>query len=366
MPHRRSGKTPNDQKSWLLFGLFLLSLVFFVLAKIIPSYEAKILKEEMISASQIMSDATEILRECQEAKGIVLDPVADVNLTGIVGVKSSPITTTLGNLAAKRTSANPNLAGLIVYLLRTAGVHSGDTIAVGASGSFPGLLVAVLSAAKTMDLDPLVIASLGASQWGANRPEFHMLQMQACLMENGILGFQPIAVSVGGDQDTGRDMQEEGRILLMKDIQASGLPVLSEADFEANVEARMTLYFQKASGNPIKAFVNIGGSWSNLGIDSAILHLKPGLEKITRFPPEERRGALYAMAALDIPVIHLLFVKGLVQRYGLAWDPIPLPPPGNGNLYRRIQEKQKSFLYISILYLVFFGVFLGFGLKKST
>ena len=259
-----------------------------------------------------------------------------------------------------------NLAGLVVFLLRRAGVHSGDAIAVGASGSFPGLLLAVFSAAKTMDLDPLVIASLGASQWGANRPKFHMMQMQSCLEENGILGFQPIAVSIGGDQDTGRDMQEEGRIRLMKDIQASGLAVLSEGDLEANVEARMTLYFQKASGNPIKAFVNIGGSWSNLGIDSAILHLKPGLEKITHFPPEERRGVLYAMAALDIPVIHLLFVKGLVQRYGLAWDPLSLPPPGDGDLYQRIQEKQKSFLYISILYLVFFGLFLGFGLKKPT
>ena len=361
-----SNKTLGGRRSRLLFGLFLLSLLFFFLAKIIPASETKILKKEMISASRIMAEATEILKECQETRGFALDPVADVNLTGIIGVKSTPITTTLGNLAAKRTSANPNLAGLVVYLLRRAGVHSGDTIAVGASGSFPGLLLAVLSAAQVMDLDPLVIASLGASQWGANRPYFHLLHMKVCLKENGILGFQPIAVSIGGDQDTGRDMPEEGRILLMKDIQASGFPVLSESHLKANVETRMELYFQKSSGNPIKAFVNIGGSWSNLGIDSSILHLRPGLGKITRFPSEEKQGVLYAMAALDIPVIHLLYVKGLVQRYGLAWDPVPLPRPGDGDLYQTLQEKQKSFLYISIIYLVSFGVFLGFGLKMIT
>jgi hypothetical protein len=128
----------------------------------------------------------------------------------------------------------------------------------------------------------------------------------------------------------------------------------------------MRQYFQAASEVPIEAFVNIGGSWSNLGVDSAILHLEPGLGKIKRFPLEERRGVLYAMAALDIPVIHLLFVHGLVQKYGLAWDPIPLPRPGEGDLYRKIEERQKSFLYISVLYLFLFGVFLGFGMKRST
>jgi poly-gamma-glutamate system protein len=356
------------RKNLLLFGLFVLSLVFFLLAKIIPSGEAKVLREEMIAASQIMAEAMEVLRECRETRDLAIDPVTDVNLTGIIGVRTSPITTTLGNLAAKRTSANPNFAGLVVSLLRRAGVDSRDSIAVGASGSFPGLVLAVLSAAKAMDLDPLVLASLGASQWGANHPDFHLLHMQMCLQQNRIFSFQPIAFSIGGDQDTGRDMPEEGCTLLRKDIQESGFSILSGGDLKANVESRMRLYFQGASGGKIKAFVNIGGSWSNLGIDSAVLHLKPGLGKIGRLPPEERRGVLYAMTALDIPVIHLLFINGLVQRYGLVWDPVPLPQPGEGNLYRMIEENQKSFLYISVVYLMLFsfGVLLGFGMKKST
>jgi poly-gamma-glutamate system protein len=356
----------RSQKNRLLFRLFILSLVFFLLAKIIPFREAKVLREEMITASRIMAKAMEVLRECREARGFAINPAVDVNLTGIIGVKSSPITTTLGNLAAKRTSANPNLAGLVVFLLRRAGVVSGDTIAVGASGSFPGLILAVFSAAKAMDLKPLVFVSLGASQWGANHPDFHLLHMQMCLQQNGIFSFKPIAVSIGGDQDIGRDMPEEGRTLLRKNIQESGFPILSEGDLKANVESRMRLYFQKAAGDKIKAFVNIGGSWSNLGIDSAILHLKPGLGKIGRLPSEERRGVLYAMAALDIPVIHLLFVNGLVQRHGLVWDPVPLPRPGEGDLYRKIEENQESFLYISVVYLVLLVVLLGFGVKKST
>jgi hypothetical protein len=72
------------------------------------------------------------------------------------------------------------------------------------------------------------------------------------------------------------------------------------------------------------------------------------------------------MAALDIPVIHLLFVNGLVQKYGLSWDPVPLPRPGEGELYRQVAEEQDSFLYISVLYLILFGTILGLGIKKST
>lgn len=356
----------HGQKNLLLFGLFMLSLVFFLMAKIIPSYETKSMREEMIAASQIMAEAMEILKDCREAKNLGLDSSFDVNRTGIIGLRSSPFTTTLGSLEAKRTSANPNFAGLLVSLLRRAGVDSKDTIAVGASGSFPGLILAVLSAAKAMDLEPLFLVSIGASQWGANHPDFNWLHMQACLQQKGIFSFRPLAISMGGDRDSGRDMQEEGRTLLARDMAEAGFPIISEGDLKKNVEFKMQLYFQKASDREIKAFVNIGGSWSNLGIDSEILHLKPGLGKITRFPPEEKRGVLYAMAALDIPVIHLLYVKGLVRRYGLSWDPVPLPRPGEGDMYQRMDENQKSFLLISVVYLVLIGAFLAVGTRTSN
>ena len=64
--------------------------------------------------------------------------------------------------------------------------------------------------------------------------------------------------------------------------------------------------------------------------------------------------------------LHLLFVSGLVQKYGLVWDPVPLPLPGEGNLYRKIEENQKSFLVISVVYLLLFGVLLVLGMKKAT
>ncbi len=355
-------KSQRRQKPFLLF---VLSLVFFVLAKTVPIREVSASVEKMKEASQIMSQAMSVLKECRKDKALSIDPSSDINRTGLIGTRLSSITTSLGNLEAKRTTTNPNFAGLIVYLLIEAGVKAGDTIAVGASSSFPALVVAVLSASKAMDLNPLVIASLGASQWGANLPDFHWLHMHECLLENRIFSYKPVAVSLGGDQDRGEDMEEEGRNLLKRAIEESGVPVVEEKGLEANVEAKMHLYAAAAKEQPIKAFVNIGGSWSNLGTDREILNLEPGFVRFHRIPPKENRGVLFEMGARGVPIIHLLFIRGIVERYGLAWDPAPLPRVGDGEIYERIRETQPSFLYISLLYFVLLFVLLAVGSRRS-
>jgi len=355
----------KPQKRQTPFLLFILSLVFFILAKSLPSWEANAVIEKMKEASWIMSQATSVLRECRKDKPLSIDPSSDINRTGLIGTRLSPITTSLGNLEAKRTTTNPNFAGLVVYLLKEAGVEEGDTIAVGASSSFPALIVAVLSASKAMDLNPLIIASLGASQWGANLPDFHWLHMQDCLWNNGVFAYIPVGISLGGKQDRGEDMEEQGRRLLMKAIEGSGIPVVEETGLEPTVEAKMRLYSKAAGEKPIKAFVNIGGSWSNLGTDREVLSLKPGLVRFHRIPPKENRGILFEMGARDVPVIHLLFIRGLVERYGLAWDPVPLPQPGVGKIYERIRETQPSFLYVSLLYFLLLFILMGVGSKKS-
>jgi poly-gamma-glutamate system protein len=313
-----------------------------------------------------MSDALDALKECREAKGLGIDTDTDLNRTGIIGIRFSPITTTLGNLGAKRTSANPNFAGLLVFLLRKSGVDARDTVALSASGSFPALILAVLCAAEAMEVRPLFLVSLGASQWGANHPDFHWLHMQTCLRRKGIFSFRPMAVSMGGNRDLGEDMDEEGRALLSRDMSLSGFPIIVEGDLKKNVGSKVQLYLKEASGEKIKVFINIGGSWSNLGTDPGILGLEPGLAKRSRLPPEEKRGLIYAMAARNIPVIHLLYVRGLAQRYGLPWDPVPLPGPGQGELYDRLGEKQVSFLWISVIYLILIGAGLGMGGKTIT
>lgn len=343
----KGGQDKNREAILILFGL---SLLFFLLAKYIPERETED-KREMTEASKIMKQAIEALRECQKEKQILVDKKRDPDQTGLIGLEFSSITTSLGNLEAKRTTTNPNFAGLVVFLLKEAGVREGETIAVGASSSFPALIVAVFSVAKAMHLRPLVISSLGASQWGANREDFHWLRMHECLLKHRIFDVKPIALSLGGERDRGEDMRPEGRSFLKDEIRESGIFYVDEPNLERNVALRMKLYEEQAGRNEIKAFINIGGSWSNMGTDSEVLKLKPGLVRIDYTPPPEKRGVLYAMAARKVPVIHLLYIKGLVHRYGLPWDFFALPRPGEGKIYQMAIKKQPAFLFLAGLYL---------------
>ncbi len=349
----------------VVFILCVFSLLFYVLARVIPLQQGKEVKKEMIEASEIMEQALAALCECREEKGLAIDKENDFNETGLVGVKFSPTTTSLGSLEAKRTATNPNFAGLIVYLLSRAEVSRGDTVAVGASGSFPSLIVAVLSASKALSLDLLLISSLGASQWGANNPDFHWLDMQTCLQKSGFFETQPIALSLGGEKDTGMDMSAEGRALLLREAEEWGGSFLEEPDLSRNVQKRMDLYQAYAKEKEIKTFINIGGSWSNLGTDSEVLKLKPGLVQVRYIPPVEKRGVMQEMALRGLPVIHLLHIKGLCRRYRLPWDPQPLPHPGEGKLYHLASETQPSFFLLTGGYFLLFVLVIVFRKKIS-
>jgi poly-gamma-glutamate system protein len=307
-------------------------------------------RDEMLAASRTMKDAIAAVRNCREAAGLSIDPLGDINRTGLIGLASSPITTSLGNLEAKRTAANPNFAGLIVFLLRRAGVNKGETILIGASSSFPSLVIASLCASQALDLRPLLICSLGASQWGANDPRFHCLDILDCLHERGVIRASPVALSLGGDEDEGKDMSPEGRALLSRAIGETGLPFISNPDLKSNVEERLQIVGREAGGAEIRAFINVGGSYANMGTDSEILKVAPGLAAFSRLPPPESRGMIFAMAARHIPVIHLLYIKGLCDRYGLPWDPVPLPEPGEGMFYSQKEVSPRSFLILAAAY----------------
>jgi poly-gamma-glutamate system protein len=360
---RNIPKEDTGRNQGVILVLLALSILFFVLAKFLPSREGAKVKGEMIRASEIMAEAVDVIKECRAAKGLILDKNIDLNQTGLIGLEFSPITTSIGSIEAKRTTTNPNFAALIVSLLKKAKIESGDTIAVGASSSFPALIVAVLSAAKAMNLKPIMINSLGASQWGANNLDFHWLDMQNCLLNAGVFDAKPIGLSLGGARDEGKDMSPEGRSFLANEIRESGIFFIHETDLKRNVEARMRLYEEKAGESKIKAFINIGGSWPNMGEDPEILKLRPGLVKIKQFPPPERRGVLFEMAALKIPAIHLLYIKGLVDRYGLSWDPVPLPQPGKGKIFQLVGKRQTSFLFLAAAYFLLVTIVMVFRNK---
>ncbi len=313
--------------------------------------------EAVVRAGSLMEDAVAAIRQhCPDAS---IDPAVDLNKTGLIGPEYSPLLTSLGQLEAKRSSINPNVAGLIVHLLDEAGVTAGDTVAIGSSGSFPGFLAASLAACKAMKVRPVSILSLGASSYGATNTEFDLLDIYSVLRLAGLCDDPPAAVSLGGGKDSGLDFEPEVRDRLIRKIRATGLPFIDESDLSRNVSRRMAIYQREAKGK-IAAFINSGGGYANIGTSPLVLNLKPGLNRFVTLPPREARGVLYEMAARNTPVVHLLFVKGLTQKFGLPWDPVPLPSPADSG-FGEVRFGGAAFWLVCAAY---FGFLLLLGLPS--
>jgi poly-gamma-glutamate system protein len=306
-----------------------------------------------------MERAIAILRQEYASRGLHFDDAIDPNHTGLVGPEYTDITTTLGSVEAKRTTTNPNIAGVIVHLLQEAGVQAGDTVAVGCSASFPALLIATLAAAEAMDVHPVVILSLGSSSYGATRSDFTVLDICEVLMRKGFVNIPPVAVSLGGAGDIGRDYEPETRDRLIGRIRKVGIPFLYEPDLQRNVAHRMALYFGPTLDRRITAFVNIGGSYAELGTSPLVLKLEPGVNTYAAIPAaNETHGVVFEMMEHHIAVIHLLHIKSLAMKYGLPWDPIPLAQAGalgkpQAESTLRTSAEIIAAVYFSLLALIF-------------
>lgn len=353
-------RKPFQKKKDVYFLTFLAFLS--VGAFLASTYNKKIIYNDlytnMRSAANLMATAIEAIREYRTESKVPFSP-DDINLTGLIGSRYSPITTTLGDLGAKRTSTNPNFAALLVYLFHHAGVQEGDAVAIGASGSFPALIIATLAAAQTLKLFPILICSLGASQWGANDPQFTWIDIEDALIAKKIFheNIRAVAISIGGDKDIGLEMSLEGRQFLIQKINKHPGRFIYIDDLLENKKTRINIYQQHAGSRKIGAFVSIGGGWVDLGEDPDVLKLKPGLNVVENVPLSEKRGLLFEMAAKGIPIIHLLNIRDLAFQYGLPWDPSPLPEPGSGYIFIKFTTKPLiPFPILSAIYFILLAI----------
>lgn len=346
--------------------------------------------EPMEEAARQMARGLRAAAEHCRERGLEVEPALDPHGTCLVGPSITELFTTQGDPAAKRTTLNPDLAGLMVHLLELAGVGPGDAVAVGASGSFPALLLASLTAAEALGAHPRVILSLGASSYGATRPEFHLLAFHRLLLERGIVAAPPVALSLGGRGDVGADFDPAFRERLLGELAGEGLELLVEEDLRANVARRLALYGVAGKGaedplgeqqasptaggrtppgrSPPKVFVNIGGSEANLGTSPLVLRLPPGWvgggEPTLELPPPPQRGVIWEMLARGVPVIHLLHIRGLALRYGLPWDPDPLPEPGTTRLRSGERTGGVRIWLLTVVYGVALGLVGAWGWRR--
>lgn len=315
--------------------------------------------EEKLEAAKTHQLAAETIYNFRMEKGIFVDAVNDPNQTAMIGQEYTMITTDRGYLDAKLSSTNPNFSAIVIQLLKEAGVEKGDNVAIAMTGSFPSINIAVYAAMKTLELNPITITSVGSSNWGANDPDFTWLDMETLLNKSNIFNYQSVAASIGGGSDLGRGLSPEGRGLIVEAIERNDIPLIREKHVETSIEKRMEIYHSHTHGKPIKAFINVGGGIASLGnsINGKIIPsgLSPFLPK-SNFPV---RGAMIQMGQSNIPIIHLLNINSLLKKFGMPVNPVPLPDPGEGEIfvhkkYNVVTTAIATIVLVIVILLVYF------------
>jgi hypothetical protein len=366
--------------------------------------------EEKRAAAVLAQQAFDVVK----AARLDVEPIIktiDPTESGLIGVPMSAVTTVIGDVSAKQTSVNPNFAAVFVEMLREAGVEEGDVVAVGMSGSFPALNICTYAACQTLGVKPLVISSASASQWGANVPALLWPDMERLLRNKGrlipdigadgkqklnergepllrdagLFDITSIACSIGGHQDRGVGLNEDGLRIVRASIERNGLQPFRldqakplseatladmEADFIANVNERMELYKDHAEGKPIKAYINVGGGMISTGKSIGKQMFSPG---VNLRPPRHVReidGVMPRFARQSVPVIHVVHIAALANQYTLPREPTDAPSIGEGGVFMGIDYSKPlvvgTLLFILLCLYGFIRTDVGFRMLRAS
>ncbi len=312
-----------------------IALLAFVLVENSTHNERQEYFDEKLVAATLARDAARVIKEHRLKNGVFIDAVNDPNETALIGQDITPITTDRGYIDAKLASTNPNFAAVVVEMLQRAGVKENDRVAVAMTGSFPGLNISVLSALEALHVRPIIITSVGASNFGATDPELTWLDMERVLNQANVFHLRSVAASMGGGSDVGRGLSPEGRAMILKAIKRNNVQLISEDRIEKSVQARMKMYDAYREDATIKAFVNVGGSIASLGALVTGEIIPNGLSMELPAKNYPMRGVIVEMAKRGVPIIHLYDIRKLWVEFGLPLNPMPMPDPGSGGIFLR-------------------------------
>ncbi len=340
-----------------------LAIIGLIAVEVFPAEEQQPYYAEKMLAARKAQDAFDVIAETSESKGIPLHPKTDPAESRMIGEVLSPITSGSGSLVSKQTTVNPNFAAVIVQWLKDLGIRSGDVVAVGMSGSFPAMNVAVYSAAHELGIEPIIISSTAASQWGANEPSLTWLDMEAALRKAGVFPYKSSAASLGGVGDEAIGLTKRGKRMLQRAIERNDVPELADTEPEDiktpegenaetptpslalvdqdRVRERVRVYYEAAGDREIKAYINVGGGTVSVGTKVGKHKFEPGVNTrpprgMENLPP----SVIGAFLKTGVPGIHITQIVDLAEEYGLEIAPRTTPEVGTGDIFQKRQPNR--------------------------
>lgn len=346
-------------KSNIVLGFIALLSLFAFIA--VENSKKEVREEwytEKLAAARLSQQAALCLKDHRLEAGVFIEEVNDPNQTSLIGQEYTQITTDRGYIDAKLSSLNPNLAAVVVQYLKDAGLEENDHVAIAFTGSFPALNISVIAAVEVLKLRPIIISSVGSSNYGANDPFFTWLDMESVLFSSGVLHHKSVAASIGGGFDEGRGLSPEGRALIVDAINRNNVSLIREDHLNASIEKRMQIYRNEGKGKPVKAYINVGGGIASLGHSVNASLIPTGLNIDIPAVNYPVRGVIVQMGQKKIPVIQLVNIKEILSRFGLPNSPVPLPEPGNGGIfvsmkYNLVVTSVATFILMLVIVLIY-------------
>jgi len=325
---------------------------------------------EKMQAALAMKTGMEVIKRYRLKNAMPIDTKVDPASSGLIGLADSPITSAYGYLPAKQTTINPNWAAVMLQMFKRAGVKNGDVVAMGFSGSFPAINLAALTAADVLKLKVISITSVSASNWGANFPNMTWLDMERILHKDGVISQPSVAASLGGQEDLALARSQRGRELLGAAVERNKVRFLKFEDDRENIDARMALYNELAEGHPIAAYVNVGGGTISVGTAVGKRLFNPGLNR--KPPPGALKvdGVMSRFARAGVPVIHMVNIDTLADRYGLPQKPLIIPHVGEGQLFVKVGYNPylagMNLIILTFVLYIFLRLDIGYRIFGST
>ena len=321
---------PQIQRTRILFALAFVSLCLVYMVSNSKTYINNFNIDKKYLAVDIMVESINIIKKNKSISE------SDIYKTGLIGDANSDITTIQYKdsliLQSKIATTNPNFSAFIIDLLEESNLEKGDSVAVSMTGSFPGANIAVLSACKALGLNPVIISSLGSSSWGANTINYSWLEIEKKLNDNDILNYQSIGCSIGGENDLGDNLSDDGIELIEEIIAESDILFINESNLDKNISKKINLFDEIMN---YSAFINIGGNASSLGPGKGKGSIKGGIinpilkddsseiyfdnENSELFYKDFKKSISYHFLDKNIPVINIKNINSLLKDYGVEY-----------------------------------------------
>jgi len=327
---RKNYKPGINLNTSYLFYISALTVMAIIALQIFTNKEKVFCYYEMVKAAENMQIVVNEIHDFRTEKNIPIDPSLDPAQSGFIGEEFSPITTTLGNLESKQVAANPDFTALIVRWISELNLKPGSDIIIHASASFPALTIMSIVACETLEMNPVILTSVGASSYGANIPEFTYPDIENHLYKKGIIKHRSVMITPGGNRDNGSSLWEGGFENVIRTADQNKYTLFVPESLQESIEKKWQLCFDNRLP---KLFINIGGNHSAFGTGECAFNFQTGKILSPLNCTDNNPGLIHKFNQAGIPVFHFLNIRDIAVKNGIGLSSINYLEKGHAEVY---------------------------------